>query len=88
MTIAAGDRDVPASQREACLFVERQCEGGRAVAIQSVATLAGVEIRRGGELPGVAVAVAIGAMLKLDFELRVFALGNVALIAAHASMSA
>ncbi len=55
----------------------------RAVAFRRVAALAGVEVRRSGELAGVAVAVAIGAMLKLELVQRVFALGNMALIAAR-----
>lgn len=88
VAIGARHRNVAAGQNEARLFVEHESEGGWAVAIQSVATLAGVEVRRGGELSSVAVAVAIGAMLKLDLKLCVFALGKMALIAAHSGMSA
>ena len=45
-----------------------------------MAPLAGVEVRRGGELSVVFVAVAIRAFLKLDLEPRIFPLRDMTLI--------
>jgi len=53
-----------------------------------VAALAGIEVRRCGKLSRVAIGVAVGATRELDFEKRVFAFGNVALVAFQARMPA
>lgn len=88
VAVETRNRDVPSSQYEVRLFVfgERKC--GWRVSLKIVAAVASVEVRRGGELPGVTVAVAIGTALKLDLEQCVLALGNMALVTAHACMSA
>lgn len=50
--------------------------------------LAGIEVRRRRKLGRVLIGVAIGAMLKLDLEQRVFSLGNVTLLALQAGVAA
>ena len=64
-------------------LVPRQGEGGWAESLQVMATITSVEVRRRDKLAGMLILVAIGAMLELDLEQRVFALGNMALIALH-----
>jgi hypothetical protein len=53
-----------------------------------VALVAGVEIRGGNKLAGMAVGMAIGAEVELDLIQRVFALGNMALLAFQAGVTA
>jgi len=79
VAISAGHRDVSASEGEVGFFVLRQSEGGGLVAFQSVAAIAGIEVRSGCKLAGMAIVVAIGAAIKLYLEKCVFPLGNVAL---------
>src|SRR5579864_962122 len=88
MAVGAGHGDVPAGQRELRFLVLRMREGRRLVSIQSVALIAGVEVRCGDKLSGVLILVARSALVKLDFEQRVLAFGDVTLVAVHAGMSA
>jgi len=87
VAVTAWDRDVPSSQDEMRLFVASQGEGRGLVTFKIVALVASVEIRCRRELPGMLIAVAVGAALELDFEQSIFALGNVALITLHPRMS-
>jgi len=87
VAVTARNRDVPASQDEVCLFVASQCEGRGLVAFKIVALVASIEIRCRRELPGMLIAVAVGAALELDFEESVFPLGNVTLRTLQSGMS-
>jgi hypothetical protein len=49
------------------LLVPRQSKCRRLESLQIVAGFASVEIGHGGKLPGMWVAMAIGALLELDF---------------------
>lgn len=88
MALRARDGNVTARQNEMCFFVLRQCEGRRLVALEIVAAVAGVEVRCGHKLPGVPIAVAIGAFVELHSIERVLALGNVALRTFQAKVAA
>lgn len=68
VAVAARHRNVAPTQNEVRLFVARERERGGFVRFHRVAALASVEIRSGGKLPGVTVAVAIRAALEFDFE--------------------
>jgi len=88
MAVGAGHGDVPAGQRELRFLVLGKREGRRLVSIQSVALVAGVEVRCGDKLSGVLIFVARSALVKLDFEERVLAFGDVTLVAVHAGVPA
>jgi hypothetical protein len=66
-------------QKELCILMPGESEGGRLVSLQIVAALAAIEVRCRGKLPGMLVAVAIGAALEFYLEQRVFALRDMAL---------
>lgn len=83
VAIAARYRDMASGQYEMSFLVPSQGEGRWLESLQVVATLTRVEVRRCNKLAGMLIAVAISAMLELDLEQRVFALGSVALIALH-----
>lgn len=68
VTIAAWHRNVPPTQNEVRFFVARERERGGFVRFHRVAAFAGIEVRSGGKLPGVTVAVAIRATLEFHFE--------------------
>lgn len=68
MTVGAGHRNVPAGKGKSPLLVARQRERGWPVSVQRVALFASIEVRGGGKLSGMAVGVAVGAVLKLYFE--------------------
>ena len=55
------------------MLVPGEGERGRGKSLQIVAGFATIGIRRSGKLRGVLVAMAIGAVLELDFIQRVFA---------------
>lgn len=65
------------------VLVPCQRKGGWLVSLEVMAAFAGVEVWSRRKLAGVLVAVAIGAVLELDFEERVFPLWNMALVALH-----
>lgn len=83
VTVGTWHRHVPARKHKMCLLVLGQAKRGGFVSLKIVAAVAGIEVRRGGKLFRVTVAVAIGATLELDLEQRVPAFGNVALRALH-----
>jgi hypothetical protein len=56
--------------------------------LQTVAILAAIEMRRGGELPGMLIGVAIRATLKLHLIDRVFTSRKMTLRALHRGMLA
>ncbi len=58
------------------------------IPINGVATRAIIQVRCGGELSGVFVLVAVGAMLERNLEQRVLPLGNVTLRAFQLSVAA
>ena len=68
MAVSTGNGDVPSREYEMSFLVLGQRKGGRLVAIHGMAAIASIEIRRGGKLSSVPVAVAICAAIKLDFE--------------------
>jgi len=76
------------TQPKGRFVVPAQAECGWQKAFQGMAALAGVEVWRSGELPGVLVAVAIGAALELHLEQRVFSFGNMTLAALQTGMLA
>lgn len=88
VAVAAGGCDVPSSKDKSRLVMFGESESGRTVSVQGVTTLAGVKVGSRGELTGMLIAVAIGAMLKLDLEQCVLALGGMALVASHGCMLA
>ena len=88
MAVGAGHGDVPAGQRELRFLVLRKRKGRRLVSIEIVALVAGIEVRCSDKLSGVLVFVARCALVKLDFEKRVLAFGDVALVAVHAGVPA
>lgn len=88
VAIAARHRDVTACQDEPRLLVLRKCESGRLISVESVAALAGVEVGRSRELPGMAITVAVRAMRECDLETRLRALRDVALSAFKLCMAA
>ena len=90
VAIVAGDRQVTSRQRKTRCFVPGNAECGRLHSLQGVAALTAIEIRRGGELPPMFIAVAVRAVLELHLVQRVFdvALRNVALRAPQRSMLA
>jgi hypothetical protein len=65
VAVGTRDRDVPSSEQEMSLLVLGKGEGGRLIGLKIVTTIAGVEVRCGGKLSCMAVAVAIGTALKL-----------------------
>lgn len=87
VAIAARCGNVCAGQDEPRLFVLGEGEGGGLVAIYGVAAIASVEIRRGDELTAVLVGVAVGAVVKFDFEQRVLPFWDMTLVAIHAGMT-
>lgn len=68
MAVGTRDCNVSSSQDEACVLMLGQGKCGRFVALEIVTAIAGVEIGRRGKLSGMAVAVAIGAAVELQFE--------------------
>jgi len=88
VAVGAGHGDVPAGQRELRLLVLGQGERRRLVSLEIVALIAGVEVGRRDKLPGVLILVARCALIKLDFEKRVLAFGDMALVAVHTGMPA
>lgn len=83
VTVRARNCNVAASQHEMRLLVPGKCKGRRFVALQIVAAIAGVQVRRRGKLSSVPVAVTIGAGRELDLEQSVFSLRNMTLRAFH-----
>ncbi len=79
---------MPSCEEKSRLIVFCESKSGRTVSVQRVTTLAGVKVGSHGELTGMLITVAIGAMLKLDLEQCVLALGNMALFASHGCMLA
>lgn len=74
---------MPSRKHKSCLVVLGQGVRGWPVTLESVAPFTGVEVWRSRELPSVLVAVAVGAVCKLQFEQSVPALGNMTLRAGH-----
>ena len=68
MAVSARNREVSVGEHKVGFFMTGQGERRRLVAVKIVATLAGVEIRRSRELPGMLIAVAVGAAFEFDFE--------------------
>ena len=79
MTFGARGRQMTAGQSKPSLLVLGQRKRGRLVAFETVAAVAGVEVRRRCKLSCVLVRVALDAAVKFDFEQSVFAFGNMAL---------
>ena len=88
VAIGTGHGDMPARQHETSLFVLGQSESGGPVSFEIMTAVAAVEVGRCGELTGMLVGVTIGAALELYLEQRILSLGNVALRAFQARMSA
>ena len=87
VTVGTRNGNVPPSQNEFRLFMFGQRERGRLISLEVMTAVAGIEVRSGGELPGVPVAMTIRALRKLDLKQCVFALGNVALCAHQAGVT-
>jgi len=68
VAVGTGNGDVPSREYETSLLVLGQRKGRRLVAIHRMTTLASIEIRRGGKLSRVPVAMAICAAIELNFE--------------------
>lgn len=68
VTVGTGNGDVPSRECEMSFLMLDERKRGRLVAIYGMATVASVEIRRGGKLSRVPVAMAICAAIKFDFE--------------------
>lgn len=68
VAVSTGNGDVPSGEREMSFLVLGQRKRGRLVAIHRMTTFASIEIRRGGKLSRVPVAMAICAAIKFDFE--------------------
>lgn len=81
VAIAASGGYMPAGQGEFRSLVPREIERRRRITLQRMALLTGVEIGSGGELRGMLVGVAVGAMLEADLEQGFAAFRNVALVA-------
>ena len=79
VAVAARNRHVAASQTKRRFVVPAQTECRWQKFLQIVAVLAAIEMWRGGELPGMLIVVAVGAVLELHPVPRVFAPRNVAL---------
>lgn len=79
VAVGTGNGDVPSGEREMSFLVLGQRKRGRLVAIHGVTTLASIEIRRGGKLSGVPVAMAICAAIEFDFECCVLPFWDMAL---------
>lgn len=88
MAFRAGDCEVPAGQDELSLLVLGEGKCRRLVALQRVAAITRVEIRRGRKLSRVTIGVAVGTVSELDFEESVFPFRGMALHTLQASMSA
>lgn len=88
VAVSARRRHVATSQRKMRFLVPRQGKRGRLIALECVAAVAGVEIGSGRELPGMTIAVAVGALRELDFEQRVLPLRKVTLRALQPRMPA
>lgn len=86
MALSAGNGDMASGQDETSLPVLGQGEGGGPVAIQGVALLTAVQIRRRCELSLVFVFVAVEATGKLDLIKRFFPFGDMALRTGHAGV--
>src|SRR5207302_9076203 len=65
VAVGTRDRDVPSGEQEMSLLVLGKGEGGRLIGLKIVTTIAGIEVRCGGKLSLMAVAVAIGTALEL-----------------------
>lgn len=65
VAIAARDRHMFSAKCKRSLIVPAQAECGGQKPLETVAILAAIEMRRGGELPGMLIGVAVGAALKL-----------------------
>ena len=86
VAIGAGNGDVPSGELELGLFMLRERERRRTVALERVALVALVVVRLAHELRVVLVHVAIRATFEVhDLENRVLALGRVTLVALHLS---
>jgi len=68
MAVGTRNGDVPSRKYEMRFLMLGYCKGGRLVAIHGMTTLASVEIRRGGKLSRVPVAMAICAAIEFNFE--------------------
>lgn len=68
VAIRARHGDVATGEHEACLLVLGQAKRRWLVSLQIVAAIAGIEVRRRCELPGMSIGVAVGAALELDLE--------------------
>jgi len=87
MAVAARNRDVSTGKRKMSRLMFSQGKCGWLVPFQVVATVASVEIRRGGELSGMAIGVAVCASLELDLEQSVLAFWYMALSALETDVS-
>ena len=79
VAVATGNGDVSSSECKMSFLVLGKRKRGRLITIHGMTTLASIEIRRGGKLSRVPVAMAICAAIEFDFEQRVLAFRNMAL---------
>jgi hypothetical protein len=87
VTIAAGDCRMTPGKGKLGFFVPGERKGRWLVSLQIMTTLAGVKVRRLRELPGMLVAMAIGAALELHLEQGVLPPGNMALSALQCAVA-
>jgi len=88
VAVSARSRQVAAGQGKMRFLVSRQSERGRLIGLESVAAVAGVEIRSSRKLPRMPVGMAVSAARELDFEQRVLPLRNMTLRALQPRMPA
>ncbi len=81
MTLEAGHRQMGSGQQKPRLFMSCQPKCRRFIAIQRVALLAAIQVRRCRELSLMFISMAVEAALKFEREDRFFSFRNVALCA-------
>ena len=88
VAVAARNCHVAASQTKPRFVVPAQAECRWQKFLQIVAVLAAIEMWRGGELPGMLIVVAVGAVLELHLVKRIFTSGKMTLRAPQRGMLA
>jgi hypothetical protein len=88
VALGASYGDMAAGQHKPGLLVLGEGKGRRLVSLEIVALVTSIEIGSRHKLTGVTVGMAIGAEAELDLIQRVFALGNMALLAFQAGVTA
>src|ERR1700737_2615263 len=79
VAVAARNCHVAASQTKRRFVVPAQAECRWQKFLQIVAVLAAIKMRRGGELPGMLIVMAVGAVLELHLVDRISPFGEMAM---------